>query len=350
MIKPDIGIVVGRFQVHELHEGHLELFRIVKSRHNRVAVFLGCTKTGPNRKNPLDYETREKMIHDDFPDFTVHALQDKKTDEEWSRELDARIDDIIGGGPASVTLYGSRDSFAPHYHGKHKVKELDIEVPPSLNGTDIRARLTSQIKKSADFRAGNIYNAGLGYPHCIPTVDVAIHHDKHILVGRKPGEPGWRFIGGHAEVTTDSYEEDAKKEAMEESGLPISNVTYIGSKRIDDWRHRGTENGIKTAFFLAESMTFGGTGADDIEEVHWLPLDEMKPEDFEPEHQPLVVMLTTYLINATKREEAYTGVDKKLRLMFRKLGTEGNLTGKELDAFIESGVKKFCQSAFERRG
>lgn len=30
MNKPSYGVIVGRFQCHELHDGHLELFRIVQ--------------------------------------------------------------------------------------------------------------------------------------------------------------------------------------------------------------------------------------------------------------------------------------------------------------------------------
>lgn len=308
MIKPDIGFVVGRFQVHELHEGHLELFRIVKSRHNRVVVFLGCSKSGPNRHNPLDYVSREKMIHASFPDFTVVPLQDKKTDALWSLELDQRIDDIVGGSPASITLYGSRDSFAPYYHGKHKAVELDIAVPKSINATDIREKLTNTVLSSPDFRAGQIYSAGQRYPQCIPCVDAVIYHSEpddysydsfELLLGRKPGESLWRFVGGHAETSTNSYEDDVKKEVFEETGLSeISNIHYVGSALIDDWRHRGTENKIKTMLFAMRSMTLGAVAADDIEEVKWFKWHDLATDDFEPEHRILFDMFDKWMNSA----------------------------------------------------
>jgi bifunctional NMN adenylyltransferase/nudix hydrolase len=350
MIKPDIGILVGRFQIHRLHQGHRQLLERVARKHSRVVVFLGCTKTGPNRHNPLDYVTREKMLFKEFEyielqkcvirthykthesiaerfnigcawgtpgciadhtTYSVQPLQDKKTDLAWSRELDARIDDAVGGIPAKVTLYGSRDSFAPYYGGKHKVVELDIEVPPTLNATDIRERLTSEVVASEDFRAGQVYNVGQRYPQCIPTVDVAIvHHMQEevgrvhdeidystcteLLLGRKPEETSWRFIGGHAETGTASYEDDAKKEALEETGLSVTDVIYVGSALIDDWRHRNTENRIKTLLFVAHSMQSGGKGADDIAEVRWFNLDELNEAYFEPEHAPLWKMFKDY--------------------------------------------------------
>jgi len=320
MIKPDIGIIVGRFQVHSFHEGHFALMREVSNRHNRVVIFLGCTQAGSNRSNPMDFVTREKLVHASFPEFTVLPLQDKKTDEAWSAELDARINDMMGGVPASITLYGSRDSFAPHYHGRYVVKELDIEVPKSLNGTDIREKLTNTILSSEDFRAGQIYAAGQRYPQCIPCVDVAIlhfpngpGHGTELLLGRKPGELLWRFVGGHAETSTGSYEEDAKKEAFEETGLNVSDPMYVGSRLVDDWRHRGTENCIKTILFTAVSMSHGGIGADDIAEVKWFNLDTLAADEFELEHRHLFEMLTKFgiknglfTINKIERKENVT--------------------------------------------
>jgi hypothetical protein len=134
MDKPSFGVIVGRFQVHELHQGHLELLQRVWKRHNRVILFLGCTKTGPTRRNPLDFETRKAMIQAQFPEFIVVPLQDKKSDEEWSKELDARIADIVNFG--DVTLYGSRDCFAPYYHGGHRVKELEMENIPKPTSSE----------------------------------------------------------------------------------------------------------------------------------------------------------------------------------------------------------------------
>jgi len=303
MIKPDIGIIVARVQVHELTEGHLALFRNVNHRHNRVVIFLGCTQGGANRNNPMDFVTREKMIHATFPEFTVLPLQDKKTDEAWSSELDARISDVVGGVPASITLYGSRDSFTPHYHGKYKVIELELEVPKNINSTDIREKLTNTILSSADFRAGQIYATGQRFPQCIPCVDIAILHfpngpgkGTELLLGKKPGETLWRFIGGHAEPSTGSYEDDAKKEAFEETGLDVDDVTYVGSRLVDDWRHRGTENKIKTILFTAVSRSAGGQAADDIAETKWFNLDTLTADVFEPEHRHLFEMLTKFAI------------------------------------------------------
>ena len=291
-------MIVGRFQVHELHDGHMELFRIVRGRHSRIIVFLGCTKVGPTRHDPLDFETRKKMIQAKFPDITVLPLQDKKTDEEWSRELDSRIEDVVGGVPAAVLLYGSRESFAPFYHGVYRpVKELDIEVPECVSSTNIREKLTNEVMEDPKFRAGIIYAMNQLFPRCITTVDIAIlHHggrpgdeDKiFVLLGKKPEDTGWRFVGGHASPLTKSFEADAKREVFEETGLDVSGIEYIGSTTVDSWGWRAEKSeGIKTLLFVAWSMTLGGRAADDLAECRWFDLDKVKLEDIETEHIPL---------------------------------------------------------------
>jgi bifunctional NMN adenylyltransferase/nudix hydrolase len=278
--KPSYGIIVGRFQVHNLHEGHLELFRQVSALHERVIVFIGVHPTGITRRNPLDFETRKKMIQAEYPDFMFFPLPDRGNDEAWSKDLDERIGEVVQYGTA--TLYGGRDSFTPYYHGKYKVHELILT--PSISGTEVRASLTNRVMQSPDFRAGIIYAANNMYPRCVTTVDIAIvnrgvNGEIRVLLGRKDGEPAWRFIGGHA-VPYKTFEAQAKVETREESGLDLIRLTYIGSEVIDDWRWKKEVDGVVTLFFVGESMTLGGKADDDIKEICWF--DIFPKEDFDP--------------------------------------------------------------------
>jgi bifunctional NMN adenylyltransferase/nudix hydrolase len=307
MTKPSFGVLVGRFQVHELHDGHLEIFRIVRGRHQRVIVFLGCNKVGPTQHDPLDFETRKKMIQAKFPEFTVLPLRDCKTDEQWSDSLDERISEAVGEVPHEVVLYGSRDSFAPFYHGKHKVKELEIEVPASLTSTDIRAKLTNNVMESPFFRAGVIYAMNQLWPRLVTVVDIAILHKAEkglmLLLGKKPDDTFWRFPGGHAIFSTPTFEADAKKEAFEETGLDIQDLEYVGSRKVDSWRWRSEPSeGFKTVFFMAYSMTMGGKGSDDLSQAQWFDISKLTVEDFEKEHRPLFEMLQQHL---TKKENTH---------------------------------------------
>jgi bifunctional NMN adenylyltransferase/nudix hydrolase len=291
-MNPSFGVVVGRFQVHELHDAHMELFRQVRNRHQRVIVMLGCAPTGPTKYNPLDFETRRRMVQAKFPDFTVVPIMDKKTDEEWSKELDARISDIVQVG--EVTLYGGRDSFVPHYSGKWKPKELDIEIP-DLSGQQIRDKLTNTILESSDFRAGWICALQNMFPKVVTTVDVAILYNTgtaftSVLLGKKKGEKLWRFIGGHADPKG-SFEDDAKREAFEETGLDIQSVEYLGSFLVDDWRYTKGTDKIKTIFFKGYTTSQAAKANDDISEVKWFDLLSLNGLQLEKEHRPLLGLL-----------------------------------------------------------
>ena len=294
--KPSFGVIVGRFQVHELHDGHMELFRAVRGLHQRIIVFVGVNPGGASVHNPLDFDTRRRMIQAKFPEFSVAPLLDCSSDEAWSKNLDEEIGKFAQYG--DVILYGGRDSFAPHYHGKFAPVELNLSIEAS--GTDIRNSLTNAVRESADFRAGVIYAINNLYPRVITCVDVAImHRSKYglqVALGRKTGEKLWRFVGGHA-IPIGSFEDDAKREAYEETGVDVNSLVYLGSRTVDDWRWRNSPDKIKTLFFVGWSNLSKIQANDDIAELDWFTLGLLDYESFVNEHRPLFSMLMIYLEN-----------------------------------------------------
>lgn len=118
------------------------------------------------------------------------------------------------------------------------------------------------------------------FPIAFHTVDViAINGDK-ILLGRKPKQDKWQFIGGFVEPTH-TAEHTAAKEFHEEAGLLIEDENrfkYLTSLFIDDARYKQSCHKITTSIFVvdlndteAESVVAG----DDIEEVKWFSMDEI---------------------------------------------------------------------------
>ena len=63
-LSSDIGVIIGRFQIHELHEEHIKLIDHVLHNHNKVILFLGTTDAVGTRRNPLDFITRKLMIEE----------------------------------------------------------------------------------------------------------------------------------------------------------------------------------------------------------------------------------------------------------------------------------------------
>jgi len=283
----DIGVIVGRFQVHELHPGHIALIESVKAKHKRVVILLGISPALVTRKNPLDFVARKEMILQKFPDVSVLSIPDMPSDKDWSAELDGRIREACPVG--SVMLYGGRDGFVKYYHGHFETTELADHQ--QVSGTEVRKSLSNEVKSSPDFRAGVIYAAYNQYPKVFPTVDVAILQGENILLGRKSHQTQYRFIGGFSDPTDDCYEAAARREAFEETGLEVDSLQYVGSARIDDWRYRNEEDKIISLLFTAE-LQFGKAEArDDIAELRWFRRDELTEEIFTPEHRPLFQLL-----------------------------------------------------------
>jgi bifunctional NMN adenylyltransferase/nudix hydrolase len=196
-----------------------------------------------------------------------------------------------------VTLYGSRDSFIAYYSGRFPTQEL---IPEStVSGTEARKLIGSRAKGTQDFREGVIWATQNRYAVSYTTVDIAVVDFKEhkLLLGRKPTETLFRFVGGFAEPNSPSFEDDAKRELQEETGLVIPNVTYIGSAKVDDWRYRNEQDKIKTLFFLAEYTTGSAQASDDIAQTKWVSLDlgiELK-KLIVPEHHMLVDLLLNHL-------------------------------------------------------
>lgn len=283
------GVIIGRFQLHDLHQGHREMIEIVQGRHDKVILFLGTVKKSPTTKNPLDFQNRKEMILSQYPDLTILPLADHSSDLTWSQELDRLIQE---NSNSDVIIYGGRDSFIPHYHGQYPTHQLDEVV--GYSASQIRQDLSQGIINSSDFRAGIIYNVFNQYPKVYSTVDIALVKDNQILLGRKPGEMKWRFLGGFCDPTDDSYEEAAIREAKEEAGVDIINLQYVCSKKVNDWRYRGERDQIITTLYLAEPIGEAVAG-DDINEVKWFSLDEVI--NINPEHQPHFEILIQFLKN-----------------------------------------------------
>ena len=219
------------------------------------------------------------------------------TDEMWSANLDDKIREVVNYG--DVTLYGGRDSFVPHYHGSYLPVELHLPGYKT-SGEDIRASLTNSVKESSDFRAGIIHAAMNMRPRVVTCVDIIIVHkgeEVELLLGKKKGEPGWRFIGGHAEASTESFEADARKEVSEETGLELGSLRYVGSCIIPDWRWEKEESKIKSLVFVGEATTLGARANDYIDEVRWFKLDDMAPQLLVPTHRPLFQVFVRNLVD-----------------------------------------------------
>lgn len=291
----DVGVIVGRFQVPELHDAHRDLIQTVCDHHDKVIIFLGLSPVLGTRENPLDFESRKKMLLEEFPEVNVLYIKDIGDDATWSRKLDSMIGDLTT--PAqSVVLYGGRDSFIDRYSGRHATQEL-VQDSYLNSGTTVRREVArSSAKGSDDFRRGVVWAAYNRFPTCFPTVDIAIFNEDgtKILLGRKEHEPLYRLIGGFADPGSPTYEADARREVQEEAGIAITDPQYVTSMQIDDWRYRNEVDKIKTLLFRAKHLSGRPTPGDDIFEVRWFDWTRDLLDQVMPTHRPLIEALRTH--------------------------------------------------------
>ncbi|RBL93367.1 NUDIX domain-containing protein [Chitinophaga flava] len=288
------GVIIARFQTPSLHEGHLELIRQVKQKHNRVLIILGVSPVKGSRKNPLDYYTRERMIKQQFPEIIILPLSDQKSDTVWSRKLDELLSTNFPH--ETFVLYGSRDSFMGTYSGRYTTEAL----PPvkDYNATALREALSDKVFDTEEFRAGIIYNTYNLFPSVYATVDIALfrNNKQELLVGRKPNENNWRLPGGFSDPADESFEIAAARELREECGsMETSSLEYVASQRIDDWRYRSETNKIITTLFSADLLFGEPAPGDDLAALRWITVKDIpsliEKQELTDTHIPLFQIL-----------------------------------------------------------
>lgn len=289
----DVGVIVARFQVHRLHEGHREIIDYALARHDRVLIVLGASEVRATTRNPLDIPARRFMVKESYPQVEVAYIDDVGNNAAWS----AKLDQIIASKTRheSAILYGSRDSFIRHYEGDLPTRTL--EATKIVSGTTIRNEVSQAgAKASEDWRAGAIWSAMYRYPTAFSAVDLAIVSADSVLLVRKQNETLWRFPGGFVDPEWDDCDEAAAvREGREETGLTVwqNDLTYVLSRKQDDPRYRYEVDKIFTRLFMTHSFQGAVEPQDpEIAEARWMPwrgdLEGLLVETHHPFIQPLL--------------------------------------------------------------
>lgn len=292
--SPSVGVTIGRFQIPELHEGHLQLLEHVSSCHEKLLILVGYDTVRFNTANPFPVDMRIAMLQSIYPEAVVLPLLDSPIHpQHWSTTVDALVSAVEQGGGA--ILYGSRDSFIPKYSGVYQTCELSALTTHSA--TDIRNELGRELINDPMFRRGWLSAIHQQYTVTDPTVDAAIYKPdfSEVLLGRRGEGSPLRFFGGFVDPTDDSYEMAIVRERTEEAlGIKVEQPVYIGSSRINDPRYRNTAYGIVTTFFGMEYVSGDAEAGDDMGLTQWAPLvPELLPE-ISLTHHNLFKMLLDY--------------------------------------------------------
>lgn len=288
--KPtDVGVIVGRYQTFQLHTEQIRMIDEVIKRHSRTIIVLGNSLMRGTIANPLDFRARKTMIQEKFPNVEIFYINDIPKDNSlWSNNLDKLIKDNINDNE-TVALYGSKDTFITKYTGKFAT--FEFEASSFVSADELRRQAITNYTPNEQYRAGIVAAQANRFACAYQTVDVAIVDDNgRLLMGRKPNETKWRFIGGFSDPNSNSLEADARRETQEETGVEIDQITYLGSMKINDSRYLFEKDCIKTAFFVGKYVFGRPQGNDDIAFVKWLTPEELTYDNIGEFHHVLLDM------------------------------------------------------------
>lgn len=305
--RPTVGVIVARFQTPRLTPGHVHLLNTALLQNDKVLLYLGCSPLKNDRQDPIDFVWRAAMVQSEPRLFIagktliINQINDCGDNGVWSDKLEAEVRKETCAADL-VRLYGSRDSsFLTAFGDRYETVEL---IPFSdFSATEIRQQTARMYPTGTEadvgVRQGMVIAAHSRYPSVVSTVDVAILESFHgtagIWLGRKPNSAMFRFIGGFCEPKSLSDEEDAIREAKEETGLIVDDVTYIGNAQIDDWRFRKSCDKIRTRFFAARVRGGIASADDDIAEIRWFSYSEFKMSPIVSEHGALKQMFIDWV-------------------------------------------------------
>ena len=274
-----IGVIIGRFQTLKLQKKQIDFIQKLLDEHEEVIIFLNITPVKLSKKNPFDFTMRREMIKEIFPNIAIIPLADNPNQKIWNEEVDQKIKEIYPTQEA--LLYVSKNL----YEGEFEAVEIG-EIA-DLSEKELSKEEADELRGIANFRAGVVFAVSNQYPKVFSTVDVAILRGDEVLLGRKSHQMLFRFIGGFVDPTDDSFEQAAKREAQEETGVEVENLQYVGTARIDDWRYRHEVDKIITTLFTADYVAGDAIAQDDIAEIKWFKINDLTANDFVIEHQVL---------------------------------------------------------------
>jgi bifunctional NMN adenylyltransferase/nudix hydrolase len=242
--------------------------------HKKVVLFLGVAEDPDPEVDPLDFATRKIMIQNDYPSIIILPLKNNRSDIKWSKNIDELINMSFGGSKA--LLYGSRDSFIPHYFGKNQTVELITDT--NFSGTQVRKEIRRDVLGSSDYRAGVITGKGDRKPTAFNTVHIAcVNSNNELLLTKQKDIDKWQFIGDFIDPKDESKELSVNRIFNDETnGCEISDLKYVCSQKLDDYRYRRSKDSLMTTLFSGTFLWGGVKSKDEDIELEWFSITELK--------------------------------------------------------------------------
>ena len=334
----DLLVFVGRFQ--PFHNEHKRIIDIALEKSKNVLVLVGSAGKARTIRNPFTFDERSGMIAGCFENevankrLLIKPLFDKTYNEAaWINQVQHIVKDTVldvvnnfgfrasGLSSAKVGLIGaSKDNTSYYLKMFPQFRSVNVDIQADVHATTIREaflnsgnvvpgvpqsvkdflfsflhtqefkQLRSELKFVRDYKKQWEVSP---YPVKHATVDAVVEQSGHILLVKRRSEPGkglWALPGGHL----NEYErqlDGAIRELREETKIKVPEAVLRGSIRdhetFDD-PYRSTLGRVITKayhFKLADDVTLPKVkGADDAEKAKWVPIGDLREEDFFDDH------------------------------------------------------------------
>lgn len=337
----DLLVFVGRFQ--PFHNEHKRIIDIALQKSRNVLVLVGSAGKARTIRNPFTFYERRDMIQGAYTNaieetlapanfvsnrLIIKPLYDKTYNEAaWIKQVQDIVKDTVleirstfDLRPNVGLIGASKDNTSYYLKMFPQYKSVNVDIQADVHATGIRedyldtGRISDDCPKSVfeflmKFRHEDAYEQLARelnfvrdyqkqwevspYPVKHATVDAVVEQSGHILLVKRRSEPGkglWALPGGHL----NEYErqlDGAIRELREETKIKVPEAVLRGSIRdhetFDD-PYRSTLGRVITKayhFKLADDVTLPKVkGADDAEKAKWVPIGDLREEDFFDDH------------------------------------------------------------------
>lgn len=345
MKQYNFSVFICRAQI--FHKGHKSVIDKALSISEKAIILIGSAHQPRSLRNPFTFEERKEMIlgaydKTDQDRLIIIPLQDNPyNDDAWIGKVQSLVKGAVDAyyskhdGKAKITLIGHSKDHSSYYLEKFPQWDaVNVENIGSISSTNLRDSYyqSNMLLKSTgvergtitknvidflmtfretpdysrlreEFRAIEDYKEswkGAPYPPTFVTTDAVVIQSGHILLVRRKVSPGKGLIAlpGGFLGQSESLESSMVRELREETRIKVASPVIRGSiksKEVFDDVHRSSRGRTVTHAFLVHLNPVGGLpkvrGGDDADKAFWMPLSDLRPEDFFEDHYFIIQKL-----------------------------------------------------------
>jgi len=313
-----LGVLIGRFQVPEMHEGHRYIIHRMLEQCDEVLVLFGSANRARSVKNPYTYQERKKSAMQYFPEIHTAPLNDYLyNDSQWMADVAATIEAV-----RSQISYDFEDSVKVLLYGHHKdgndylnwfpqYEYVNINSDIDISGTEVRNSIMHMLPETVQadmqyFAKERETFRSYPYPEALNICcgDAVVECLGHILLIKRKSTPGagnWALPGGHKN-TNETFLQCAVRELYEETNLRVPEPVLLGSikstRLFDNPKRSSGIPKLTLAVHMVVKPNPDGSlpranGSDDAAETRWVPIaDVLNKYHLHDDHGDIISEMT----------------------------------------------------------